>query len=307
MQTSREPTANERLNYAIWRCLDDIQESLQGEETRQIDYSVDLNITMPGYGNVVKQNMILRILKKEGVIEEVGEPDILEIGKHDQNYKVFEEHHLIITNKFEDFYQKYFNLVFKPSAVSEKQAQEPIPVTIVGEIGIKGFEEKVILQKPKNKKIQLRKFPTDLKWEEITIRFLNEHEVIATARNDTFQTNYELLGFRNEKTKLPNKQWQFLKGLSETGGEISWTSPRATAKGKKQKQILAETLRACFQIEGDPFHPYRKEKSYKIRINLVPESSSTANSKEQEIYGKDRDDLGIEEYRKEQSPEIYEK
>ena len=174
------------------------------------------------------------------------------------------------------------------------------------DIGIRGFEEKVILQKPKNKRIQLRRFPKDLKWEEITMQFLNGHEVIITARNDTFQTNYDAMGFQDEKRKLPNKQWEFLKGLSETSGELSWKSSRATPKGKKQKQLLAETLKAYFQIDEDPFYSYKQEKSYKIRIKLIPEANSTANTKEKEIYEDEKDDLGIKEYRKEQSPEVYE-
>jgi hypothetical protein len=197
-------------------------------------------------------------------------------------------------------------ILFPGEAVGELPSTR-VEITKVPEISIKGFEEKVILQKPKNKRILLKQFPVDTKWEDIIIQFLNGQEVIIKVKDLTSQTTYEELGFQDEKRKLPNKQWEFLKNLSETGGEISWKSSKATAKGKKQKQLLAETLKTYFQIDDDPFYVYRQEKSYKIRINLIPEGGSGPNTKEQKVIEDKEDKLGIEEYRKEQSPERYDK
>jgi len=190
--------------------------------------------------------------------------------------------------------------------IKSNNIQEPISLKIVEmpELKIKGFEEKVVLQKPKNKKIHLRKFPADLRWEEITIKFLNNHEVIIGARDAVLQTTYETMGFQDEKRKLPNKQWLFLKGLSETQGELSWNSPKASDKGKKQKQLLSETLKAYFQIKDEPFYNYRKEKAYKIKINLVAEIDSKTILKNNTTERNNKDNYDIEEYRKEQSPEI---
>lgn len=300
MQTSREATADEKLNYAIWKFLDTLEESLPDKKSRQVEYSIDVNVSLPGYSSPFVQNKILKILKDDGVVKELGEPDVDESSTvHDEHYSVSECHHLLLTNKFESAYKKYFNLVFKPSVVNEKQVQEPIPVTIVGEIGIKGFEEKVVLQKPKNKKIQLRKFPPDTKWEDIKIQFLNGQEVILKIKNLTYNTSYEEMGFQDERKKIPNKQWEFLKGLSEIGGVISWKSSRATPKGKKQKQLLAEALKAYFQINEDPFYPYKQESEYRIRITLIPESGQISQSENK--------DTEIEKFFKEESPEIYDK
>lgn len=195
-----------------------------------------------------------------------------------------------------------------PGETVEELPSTRIEITKIPEISIKGFEEKVVLQKPKNKRILLKEFPPDTKWENITIRFLNGQEVIIKVKDLTFQNTYEGLGFQDEKRKLPNKQWEFLKGLSETNGEISWGDSRATLKGKKQKQLLAEALKAYFRIDEDPFYPYsRQEKLYKIRINLIPEEISAQNTKERKVSEDEKDKLGIEEYRKEQSPERYDK
>lgn len=182
-------------------------------------------------------------------------------------------------------------------------------IRIVGEtaIKIKGFEEKVVLQKPKDKKIQLRKFPSDLRWEEISIRFLNEHEVIIKAKNETLQTTFEAMGFQDEKKKLPNKQWVLLRLLAVRNGELSWEnnsnlSLKEINKIKKQKQLLSETLRAFFQISNDPFYDYKAEKSYRIKLNLTPEPE-LKDMDEREVI-EDNDKIGLKNYYKEQTPEV---
>ena len=167
--------------------------------------------------------------------------------------------------------------------------REPLHIVVDNDIGIRSFEEKVVLQKPKNKRIQLRKFPSDLKWEEILIHFLNEHEVIIKARNETLQSTYELMGFQDEKKKLPNKQWQFLRLLALKKGEISWENNqnlpiKQINSIKKQKQLLSEILKAYFQISNsEPFADYKKEKAYKIKITITPEPE-LKDIDEQEIY-----------------------
>lgn len=173
-----------------------------------------------------------------------------------------------------------------------QQTKEPLHIVIdevKKDIGIRGFEEKVVLQKPKNKKIQLRKFPTGLKWEETSIQFLNEHEVIVKAKNETLQTTYEAMGFQDEKKKLPNKQWQFLRLLALKNGGVSWENNsnlplKQINSIKKQKQLLSEALKAYFQIyDSEPFHDYKTEKAYRIKITLTPEPE-LKDIDEREVY-----------------------
>lgn len=182
---------------------------------------------------------------------------------------------------------------------------EPTLTKIVGipQIDIKGFEEKVVLQKPKNKRIALKRFPPDTKWQDITIRFLNEHEVIVEVKNETHQTNYEVMGFGDAKTKLPNKQWGFLRLLSFKGGELSWENNKDLPVKqinsiKKQKQLLAEELKAYFQIDEDPFYSYKQEGAYRIKMTLIPEAGQQGNRSENKSDE-------IEEYLKETSPEVF--
>lgn len=145
------------------------------------------------------------------------------------------------------------------------------------------------------KRIVRPQFPPDFTWTDIAIQFLDGQEAIVKVKEKTSHTNYEEMGFQDKRKKCPNKQWEFLKDLSVIGGEISWNNSKATLKGKKRKQLLADTLKTYFQIDEDPFYPYRKEKAYKIKIALVPEQGSLETNSDSEI----------EKLRKDQSPEIY--
>ena len=113
------------------------------------------------------------------------------------------------------------------------------------------------------------------------------------------------MGFEDTKSRKPNKQWEFLRRLAENNGEISWEkypsgnkadiykteqdfgyesdendSPSSQNKGfsiikapdktKKTKQLLSQSLKAVFPIDGDPFFPYEEVKAYKIKIKLIP-------------------------------------
>lgn len=174
------------------------------------------------------------------------------------------------------------------------------------ELKIKGFEENVVLPKPKSKKIQLRKLPADTKWHDVEINFVDEQEVIVRAKNKTWHTTYEEMGFQDERKKLPNKQWMLLRLLASKNGELSWSNNQNLSQQwveavKKQKQLLGEALKAYFQIDDDPFYPYKQEKSYKIKAVLVPERDLASRPNERDVY---EEDLGIGEFFKEQTPEM---
>ena len=124
---------------------------------------------------------------------------------------------------------------------------------------------------PQNKEIYPIKLPPNTKWEDITIEFLDGHNANIKAKDLNANVYYKEMGFEDKKKRLPNKQWELLELLSLHKGELTWNNPDAKVLIKKKKQLLAQTLKAYFQINEDPFLPYRQEKAYKIRINLIPE------------------------------------
>ncbi|HLL60639.1 MAG TPA: hypothetical protein VK338_02895, partial [Candidatus Nitrosocosmicus sp.] len=81
------------------------------------------------------------------------------------------------------------------------------------------------------------------------------------------------------KRRLPNKQWELLQLLATYNGELSWHDKGATEKIKKKKQLLSDTLKQYFQIDDDPFYPYKKLNAYKIKITLIPESGRDIKEK----------------------------
>lgn len=136
--------------------------------------------------------------------------------------------------------------------------------------------------------------PKDFKWESITIKFIDGHNVQIVAGDNIYKAMYKEMGFEDSRKVNPDQQWIFLRYLSKNRGSISWDDKMANDKLKKKKQLLSKTLRDYFGIKEDPFYSYRKEKSYKIKINLVPETGSISIP----ISNKDDedDDLGIRDY-----------
>lgn len=121
------------------------------------------------------------------------------------------------------------------------------------------------------------KLKSGIKWENITIKFLNKEEVFIQATkqfNDT--TDYKKMGFIGRgNNPRPSEAWTFLLVLAKQNGELTIKDPEAKDKYKKQKEILTKNLQDYFSLEYDPFYPYHSSSeksgnSYKIKILLIP-------------------------------------
>ncbi len=140
-------------------------------------------------------------------------------------------------------------------------------------------KQKTTSQSTKKKIIALN-IPQNTRWENITIKILNENNITILIGNNKYETSYKKMGFNDNRKNCPNKQWWFLIILATRNGSIAWEdfekddkisklSLKDINKFKKTKQLLAKSLRDYFKIEDDPFYSYKKEKAYKIRINLI--------------------------------------
>jgi len=157
-----------------------------------------------------------------------------------------------------------------------------------------------------SKKITPLELPSGAKWEDITIEFIDGHNVKIKCKGKTFRSDYKDMGFEDRKIKKPDVQWELLNELAKNKGELSWEkypaskridtrkvdqdfghefdedstssqnkgysifSPKLANVRKKRKENLSKTLKAVFPIDGDPFYPYEEVKAYKIRIKLIP-------------------------------------
>lgn len=76
----------------------------------------------------------------------------------------------------------------------------------------------------------------------------------------------EHLKMKNQRSGKPTLQWTLLRSLAAKGGSLTWQDDDATDRVKKQKQELANKLKATFQLTDDPIPHSDSEKAYKARF-----------------------------------------
>ncbi|MFA5080787.1 MAG: hypothetical protein WC472_04185 [Candidatus Paceibacterota bacterium] len=172
-----------------------------------------------------------------------------------------------------------------------------------------GYKQSIL--KTSKKEGSINRIPKidDLKWDEITIKFIDGHNVKIKVRGNLYNKDYKDMGFDDSKNKKPDKQWALLKILSENRGSIAWGDSDATKKIKKTKQLLSDGLKNYFEKSDDPFRKYKKGSGfgYEIKIELLSNSEGLLGKTPKKNNNQDdRDDLGIEEYLNDVAPSVYE-
>ena len=109
-----------------------------------------------------------------------------------------------------------------------------------------------------------------LRWEDIEIEFVDGHTVRVKAQQVRERYNFSQMGFMDRRTGNPNKQWKALEAIAEHQGTLSWNTRGASLLMKKRKQLLANTLKAFFGLENDPFYPYEKALGWRMRFKISP-------------------------------------
>ncbi len=180
-----------------------------------------------------------------------------------------------------------------------------------GRMEVEGLQDglKAIAQtKKKERKNQFPyKLPAGTKWENFTIKFEDDENVFIQVKQFKHNADYKEMGMVGRgKNPNPSEAWTFMKVLAQVNGELTIKDAQARDKYKKQKELLAKALQNYFLLDYDPFYPYHSSteksgNSYKIKITLIP----PPDKKEKANANKDKDDLGIEEEYKRQTPEVY--
>jgi len=114
--------------------------------------------------------------------------------------------------------------------------------------------------------------PLDTKWEDMTWTFLTNELVKVEAKGVTKKYLYSELGFTDRrKGDSPDTRWAILSELAKNNGEITWK----TNINSKEKNMMSAAVRDIrkrlkdfFNIDDDPFHSYRKTKSYKTKFTI---------------------------------------
>lgn len=247
-----------------------------------------------GHINKIK-NTLLTLGKNKiistyyGLLLNINLSELFTIGEEFREYQKEENEY---RNFFEERLSNDLKKSFKTSLSDKPNKSDSIELIIsslMNKINSKtDFTESKDTSKTNTNNIVPIKLPPNTKWEYITIQFLDYDEVIITAsKHFKKRVNYQRMGFEDQKSKKPNKQWQFLYDLAQCRGSISWTTstyrkradthPSSTYKVKKWKQRLADSLKEYFNINEDPFFPYKKRKAYETKFSLLPEPSNMKN------------------------------
>lgn len=117
------------------------------------------------------------------------------------------------------------------------------------------------------------RFPTppDARWEEVAIRFINQHQVHVRVGDNAGVYEYTQMGMVNSKNDLPTKQWELLQLFAKHNGELTWDSSGADRKHAHRRLSLARQLRSFFGIEGDPFELLPRGRGWRTRFTIIPE------------------------------------
>ncbi len=176
-------------------------------------------------------------------------------------------------------------------SVPEKKREEVITAPIFTEV-----RKQIYAKVPSIKKISPLELPSDTKWGDVRTRFISSQFVLIEIPKYKVQlhADYHDMGMWDARSGKPNAQWSIFKGLAQYGGEISWETPIAHPRVKKQKQLLSNALKRYFNIAGDPFFIYHKEKAYRLKMILLPEESLA-----------EKDEFGIAEHIKESMPQMH--
>jgi hypothetical protein len=124
------------------------------------------------------------------------------------------------------------------------------------------------------------KIPSGITWQNIIIQFINNDTVNIQVAGHSHQTGFADMGFVDKRTNKPTVQWGLLSVLAKNDGFLSSSSNEARDNYKKHKQLLSEKLKNYFNIEPDPFEPYKG--GYKTKITLAP--PPTQQNKVEEAY-----------------------
>lgn len=177
---------------------------------------------------------------------------------------------------------------------NQRVAPQQLEITAMPEIVVRNAEDNVITKG--KKRINLPKFkPTD--WSKITIRFLDERNVVVNAdKKEQVVSDYEALGFIDEKRDKPNLAWIFFRGIAKNNGETEQLPTPIPDHIKQQKRQLSDRLKTIFKNDTDPFYDPTETRTYKIKINLIPPQPEN----------EEKDELGVRRYLKETMTEEYE-
>ncbi len=198
-------------------------------------------------------------------------------------YKLADDFHLIMAPKFDT---KVVSFDFPMTSDSEKFHKfKSVVDKRCSAIVLKKQTKIPVLPEEEECKFPY-KLPRGTKWEDVTIKFLDDDTVQIFVRGKEHSTKFKDMGFKGMGAK-PSVLWVFLRVLAMYLGEIKASDHRAVDKYRKQKQLLSEALEDYFRLDSDPFYPFQMEgktnKAYRVRFSIFPPEKGFLFEKKEKV------------------------
>jgi hypothetical protein len=142
-------------------------------------------------------------------------------------------------------------------------------------------------------------------WENIEIRFKNNHDITLKIDGEESDSSYEALGFADTRQDSSQnsfyvKSWSTLILFSTQNGriKISAYANNKARRGlfKKNKQDLSSRLKAYFGLKDDPIIYNEKNEEYQIKIKLISPPDFRESWSDRHISESDTKKLPPKEY-----------
>lgn len=128
-------------------------------------------------------------------------------------------------------------------------------------IGTKLIQKSEKQEKPATSKIVPFPTPSDARWNELKISFIDNESVNITIRDKNTKVTYAEMGFKDKRACKPSSSWHFLKELAGNKGRLTDYPKAIKYKVEKKVSVLRGKLAAYFNISDLPIS-YIKTEDY---------------------------------------------
>jgi len=121
--------------------------------------------------------------------------------------------------------------------------------------------------------------PADARWEDLTFEFTAAEVVNVRFRQETRRFEPEQFGMKSKKNGRPTIHWTLLRSFAQLAGSLTWKDQAASAKIKKQKQLLSRRLIELFGITGDPIPWQPGQPAYVARFTISDRTAGNGRAR----------------------------
>jgi hypothetical protein len=110
--------------------------------------------------------------------------------------------------------------------------------------------------------------PSNSRWSDVEIEFKDGETVSVKISDQREVLSFTQLGLCDSRSGKPSKQWELLRTFAENHGVMTWQSPGACRQNRKRRELLNDSLRKFFDIDGDPIELTDDKKGWRCVIRV---------------------------------------